>query len=263
MNSPIESKESLMDQPAIEGKQPIIQLVDVGVRYSVPSERITTFKEYAIRVLQRRITNRHFWALNNVSLNIYPGEAFGLVGANGAGKSTLLKLVARVLVPTRGRVRVVGRVAPLLEFGAAFHPDLTGRENIFLNGALLGFTRSEMAEKFNRIVDFAELWDFIDAPLRTYSSGMLARLGFTIATDVQPDILIVDEILSVGDEAFQRKSFQRMREFLERGATMLLVSHSMDMVRQICNRAMWIDHGELKAIGEVDAVVHEYQAHQA
>jgi ABC-type polysaccharide/polyol phosphate transport system ATPase subunit len=216
----------------------------VSVRYRAPTEGIGSLKEFAIRSLQGRVEYRDLWALRGVSFEVSKGEVFWLVGPNGAGKSTLLKLVARVLRPTEGRVVVGGRVAPLLEFGAGFHSELTGRENLYLNGALLGFTRKQMNEKLERIVDFAELWDFIDAPLRTYSSGMVARLGFSIATDVEPDVLIVDEVLSVGDEAFRRKSSARMRAFHESGATILLVSHDMDTVRSMCQRADgWITAG--------------------
>ncbi len=181
-----------------------------------------------IRWVQGKVKHRTFLALQDVNLSILKGEVFGLVGQNGAGKSTLLKLVARVLRPSSGRITVKGSVAPLLEIGAGFHPELTGRENVFLNGAMLGFTQEEMEEKFPRIVDFAELGDFIEAPLRTYSSGMWARLGFAVATETQPEVLIVDEILSVGDEAFQHKSLERIQSFQADGATILLVSHSMD-----------------------------------
>ena len=243
-------------------KAPAIQLEHVGVRYRVPTERIRTFKEYMIRRIQRKIQNREFWALKDITMTIEAGESFGLIGSNGAGKSTLLKLIARVLRPTRGRVVVRGKVAPLLEFGAGFHSELTGRENIYLNGALLGFTREEMNEKFQRIVDFAELWDFIDAPLRTYSSGMWARLGFAVATDVEPDILIVDEVLAVGDEAFQRKSSARMQQFIERGVTILLVSHNMATIESMCSRAAWLDHGELKALGPAREVIQAYRNSQ-
>jgi lipopolysaccharide transport system ATP-binding protein len=237
---------------------PVIHLENVSVRYRVPRERIATFKEYAIRWLQGRVKHETFWALKGVSFDIQPGEVFGLIGQNGAGKSTLLKLVARVLQPTEGRVVVRGRVAPLLEVGAGFHPELTGRENIYLNGAMLGISRREMSARFDRIVDFAELWDFIDAPLRTYSSGMWARLGFAVATDVDPDILIVDEVLAVGDAAFQHKSSRRMDSFRERGTTILLVSHNMDMIEKMCSRAAWLDHGKLVAIGPAKSIVDRY-----
>lgn len=237
----------------------LIRMENVGVRYRVPSERIGSFKEYTIRRLQRRVQLRDFWALRQVNLNIEKGETFGLIGQNGAGKSTLLKLVARVFRPTTGRVQVKGRVAPLLELGAGFHPELSGRENIFLNGALMGFTRAEMESKFDRIVEFAELGDFINAPMRTYSSGMWARLGFAVASDVDPDILIIDEILSVGDETFQRKSAARLEEFRQQGVTVLFVSHDMDSVEEICHRAAWLDHGEIKALGTSSEVIRTYR----
>jgi len=240
-----------------------ILLEDVSVRYRVPSERINTFKEYMIRWIQRKIAKNDFWALHHVSLEVRKGEVFGLVGRNGAGKSTLLKVIAKVLRPTGGRVRVVGHVVPLLELGAGFHPELTGRENIYLNGAMLGYTRAQMDEKFTRIVDFSELGEFIEAPVRTYSSGMYARLGFAIAVDDQPDILIVDEILGVGDESFQRKCAARIDEYRVQGATILLVSHNANLVQQMCQRAAWLDHGELRAIGKPDEVLDHYHRSQA
>jgi len=243
--------------PATDGDV-AVRLENVSVRYRVPHERIGTLKEYAIRALQRRVKNNEFWALRDINLEVRRGEVFGIIGRNGAGKSTLLKVVARVLRPTTGRVWIRGRVAPLLEFGAGFHPELTGRENIFLNGTLLGFSRREMENKFERIVDFAELWDFIDAPLRTYSSGMIARLGFAIATDVTPDVLIVDEVLSVGDEAFQRKAAARMNAFRQSGATILLVTHNMSTMVAACQRALWIEQGEAKASGRPEEVAQAY-----
>jgi homopolymeric O-antigen transport system ATP-binding protein len=245
-----------------EREQEIVRLEKAGVRYRIPSERIHTFKEYAIRWLQRKVQHRDFWALRDINLSIYKGEVFGLIGLNGAGKSTLLKLVAKVLRPSAGRVVVRGHVAPLLEFGAGFHGELTGRENVFLNGALLGFSRKEMEEKFDRIVDFADLWDFIDAPMRTYSSGMWARLGFAVATDIKPDILIVDEVLSVGDEAFQRKSYARIQEFRDQGATILLVSHSMATIESSCHRVAWLDHGQLMVVDEAVEAIKAYRQNQ-
>lgn len=236
-----------------------ILVENVGVRYRVPNERIATFKEYMIRRIEGKIHHREFWALREVSFSTISGEVFGLIGHNGAGKSTLLKLVARVLKPTEGRVVVYGRVAPLLEIGAGFHGELSGRENVYLNGALLGFTYQEMDEKFSRIVDFAELWNFIDAPMRTYSSGMWARLGFATATDTQPEVLIVDEVLAVGDEAFQRKSFERIMQFRQNGATILLVSHNLAMIEKLCHRVAWIDHGHLKELDEAKEVVNNYR----
>jgi len=238
-----------------------VRVENVSVRYAMPGERFSTFKEYAIRRLQGRVSRQALWAVRDVSFAVGRGEVYGLIGRNGAGKSTLLKVIARVLRPTSGRVRIEGKVAPLLEFGAGFHPELTGRENVFLNGALLGFTRRQMQEKFDRIVDFAELWAFIDAPLRTYSSGMAARLGFAVATDVDPEVLIVDEVLAVGDEAFQNKCEARMSGFRDRGATILLVSHNVRTVRGLCRRAVWLEQGNVKAEGPAEAIVEEY--HQA
>jgi ABC-type polysaccharide/polyol phosphate transport system ATPase subunit len=240
----------------------VVRLEDVSVSYRVPSERIGTFKEYVIRRLQGRVQHQEFLALDQVNIKIMGGEVFGIIGKNGAGKSTLLKLVSRIMKPTGGRVWVRGRVAPLLEYGAGFHPELTGRENVFLNGALLGFTRRQMEQKFDGIVDFAELWDFIESPLRTYSSGMIARLGFAIATDVEPDILIVDEVLSVGDEAFQQKSSGRMHKFQEQGVTILLVSHNMLVIQQMCDRVAWIDHGRLQIVGTPVESIHLYRESQ-
>jgi ABC-2 type transport system ATP-binding protein/lipopolysaccharide transport system ATP-binding protein len=240
----------------------VIHLQKVGVRYRLPSERIGSFKEYTIRWIQRKVSHRDFWALQDVNLSVIRGETLGLIGHNGAGKSTLLKLIARVFRPTSGRVVVTGKVAPLLEFGAGFHPELTGRENIYLNGALMGFSRQEMEGKFEGIVDFAELWDFIDVPMRTYSSGMWARLGFAVATDVEPDILLIDEVLSVGDESFQRKSSARMQEFRDRGATIILVSHDMEMIQSMCSRAAWLDHGRLQVIGAANEVIQAYRGGQ-
>ncbi len=236
----------------------VIRLEKASVQYRVPQERIGTFKEYLIRRIQGQVKHRSFWALNDVSFGVQRGEVFGLIGQNGAGKSTLLKLIARVLTPTKGRVVVAGKVAPLLEMGAGFHSELTGRENVYLNGAMLGFTRKDMAKKFNHIVDFAELWDFIDAPMRTYSSGMWARLGFAVATDVDADVLIVDEVLSVGDDAFQRKSSERIEAFREKGVTILLVTHNTSLVKQICQRAAWLDQGKLIEVGSVEVVVDRY-----
>src|SRR5262245_20001207 len=210
-------------------------------------------------MVSRSLHHDEFWALRDVSITVDEGEVFGLIGRNGAGKSTLLKVVARVLRPTAGRARVRGRVAPLLEFGAAFHPELTGRENIFLNGTLLGRSRRQLSERFEAIVEFAELAEFIDAPLRTYSSGMVARLGFAIATDVRPDVLILDEGLAVGETDFRSKSAGRIREFRESGTTIMLVSHQMGDVMQMCTRAAWIDHGAIKALGPTADVVRAYR----
>jgi ABC-2 type transport system ATP-binding protein/lipopolysaccharide transport system ATP-binding protein len=222
-------------------------------------ERIPSLKEYTIRRLKRNLAFQDFWALDKVTFQVAQGEFFGIIGPNGAGKSTLLKVIARVLHPTAGRVRVRGRVCPLLELGAGFDPELTGRENIFLNGTILGFTRRDLQSRQNRIIEFAGLREFIDAPLRTYSSGMVARLGFAIVTDEKPDILIIDEILSVGDAEFQEKSARRMTEFLHSGTTILLVSHSLADIRRFCQRVIWLQHGSLVAEGPPDSVIKRYQ----
>ena len=240
--------------------EPVLGLEDVSVVYKVTKERINSFKEYALRRMRREILHEEFHALSHVSLELTPGEIFGIVGRNGAGKSTLLKVLARVLRPTEGRVWVKGHLAPLLEMGAGFHPELTGRENVYLYGALLGFGRDEMDAKFERIVDFAEVWDFIDNPLRTYSTGMVTRLGFAIATDVKPDVLIVDEILGVGDEAFQRKSRERMLGFCDQNATVILVTHNSSLMESMCSRALWLDRGQTKMLGPADEVAAAYYA---
>lgn len=235
-----------------------IQLSGVSVRYRVPQERIPSLKEYAIRWVKGQISYSSFWALRNIDLEIQRGEVFGIIGPNGAGKSTLLKVVSRVLRPTEGGLRVRGRISPLLELGAGFDPELTGRENVYLNGAILGYSKQEIDERFDSIVDFAGLHDFINAPIRTYSSGMYARLGFSVATLKRPEILIVDEILGVGDAEFQTKSFERIQQFQGEGTTILLVSHSLDRVREMCHRALWLDHGKTVALGSAENVVEQY-----
>jgi ABC-type polysaccharide/polyol phosphate transport system ATPase subunit len=254
----IESEISAAGATSGEDAEVVVRLTDVSVEYRAPRERIRSFKEYAIRLLQGRVEHEEFKALRDVSLEVREGEVFGIIGHNGAGKSTLLKVVSRVMRPTRGRVWVKGRVAPLLELGAGFHPELSGRENIFLNGTLLGYTRAEMERLLGGIVDFAELWDFIDAPLRTYSTGMAVRLGFAVATATRPDILIVDEVLAVGDEQFQEKCAERMSEFRRSGTTILLVTHDSNMALKICDRAAWLDHGQLRTVGEAGQVIDQY-----
>ncbi len=236
----------------------VIELENVSVRYRVPQERIESLKEYAIRLVQGRLGFEHLWALKDISLTIHPGEVFGIIGPNGAGKSTLLKVIAKVLRPIEGRVVVRGRIAPLLELGAGFNSELTGRENIYLNGTILGYSRRDLEARFDRIVAFAGLEEFVNAPLRTYSSGMVARLGFAVATDVRPEILIVDEILGVGDAAFQKKSFERIQDFQSQGTTILLVSHSLDQVREMCSRAIWLDRGRIVFEGSAQSTVNEY-----
>ncbi len=241
----------------------VIHLQDISVRYRLPGERIHTFKEYAIRILQNKIKFKDFYALKNVDLEIFKGEIFGIIGKNGAGKSTLLKVISRVLIPTNGRVWIKGAVSPLLELGAGFHPELTGRENVFLNGTILGHPHREIEEHMDEIIEFSELGDFIDAPLRTYSSGMYARLGFAASTTWEPGILILDEVLSVGDEAFRRKCETRMKGFRTGGTTSILVSHSMDSILSLCKRAAWLDHGTIRLVGPAKEVVAAYRQAQS
>jgi ABC-type polysaccharide/polyol phosphate transport system ATPase subunit len=242
--------------------KPVIILNNVSVQYSTPEEIVSTFKEYAIQFLKRNIRFREFKALKNIDLQVEEGEILGIIGRNGAGKSTLLKVISRVIVPTEGRVRIRGMVSPLLELGAGFHPELTGRENVFLNGTLLGHSRTEIESRLPEIIDFAELETFIDSPLRTYSSGMVARLGFSVATTWKPEILILDEILSVGDEAFQEKCRFRIKKFSDEGTTILLVTHDSYMVETLCSRATWLDHGEIKAMGNAKDVAGMYKHSQ-
>ncbi|HEY6284181.1 MAG TPA: ABC transporter ATP-binding protein [Ktedonobacteraceae bacterium] len=237
-----------------------VVLSGVSVCYRMPNERIQTLKEQAVRrITGRSVKYSEFWALRTITLKVRQGEALGLIGSNGAGKSTLLKVIARVQRPTSGKVWVRGSISPLLELGAGFHPELTGRENIFINGAMLGFSKRQMQEKFDGIVEFSELEAFIDAPLRTYSSGMAARLGFAIASDVDPDILIIDEALSVGDEPFQKKCLARMNAFRERGTTIFFVTHALNIVHELCPRAVWLDGGRIRYIGPTDEVVDAYR----
>lgn len=237
-----------------------IRLAGVTVRYQAPQERVGTFKEYAIRRLQRRVRFTDFCALDGIDLEVHPGEIFGIIGRNGAGKSTLLKVVSRVLVPSQGRVYVRGLVSPLLELGAGFHPELTGRENVMLNGTLLGHSSRELEARMDEIIDFAEIGSFIEAQLRTYSSGMVARLGFAVATAWRPEILLIDEVLSVGDEAFRRKCEALMQAFRAGGTTTLLVTHDMAAVKSLCTRVVWLQHGKIASMGSAAQVVEAYHA---
>ena len=237
---------------------PIIDVKDVSMFYRMENDKTDTLKEFFVKLVQRKLRYSEFQALKDVSFSVKPGEAVALIGANGSGKSTMLKLIAGVMKPTKGDVRVGGTIAPLIELGAGFDLDLTARENIFLNGALLGHKRSEMSKNFDNIVDFAELWDFIDAPLRSFSSGMVARLGFAIATEVKADILAVDEILSVGDYNFQQKCHVRMQQMLAQGTTLLFVSHNADQVKELCPRAIWLNHGDVMQDGPSAQVCDAY-----
>ena len=259
MSSPTASERAESVDPLPPGAPLAIRVESVSVRYRLPRERIDSIKDYVIRRVKGQLPFDEFWALKSVDLEVRKGETLGVIGPNGAGKSTLLKLIAGVQRPTTGRVWVKGRVAPLLQLGAGFDSELTGRENVFLNGTILGFRESDIARRFDRIVDFAGIRDFIDVPLRTYSSGMVARLGFAIATDVQPDVLILDEVLSVGDEDFQRKSAARIREMRANGDAIVLVSHALGSVRALCHRVAWLDHGRLCAVGPTEEIVEQYR----
>jgi ABC-2 type transport system ATP-binding protein/lipopolysaccharide transport system ATP-binding protein len=237
-----------------------VELSGVSLSYRIPKEAVQTVKEYAIRKLQGRIEHGELVALRDATLSIAPGERVGVVGPNGAGKSTLFRVIARVRRPTQGRVVVRGRVAPLLELGLGFHGELTGRENVVLHGAVMGHSRRDMERRMDPIAEFAELEAFLDAPLRTYSTGMAARLAFAVATDVDPDILLVDEALSVGDERFQAKCHARMAGFHARGKTFLLVSHSLSEIVENCSRAIWISGGRIVQDGPARAVCAAYHA---
>ena len=238
----------------------VIEVSDVTMRFRIANDRINSFKEFIVKSLRRQITYRDFYALKHVSFDVRRGEVVGLIGRNGAGKSTLLKVISGILKPTGGRVAVYGNVAPMLELGSGFDMDMTGRENIYLNGAILGYTKEFLDEKYPGIVEFSGIEDFIDVPLRNYSSGMIARLAFSIATVVQPEILIVDEVLSVGDADFRQKSLNRMMELMSGGTTVLYVSHDLKSIREMCTRVVWLDHGEVKMFGDTQAVCDAYEA---
>lgn len=228
------------------------------VRFNIASERIDNLKEYFIKLIKRELMFKEFLALKDVSFSVKKGEAWGIIGTNGSGKSTLLKLICGILKPYKGKVEVKGKIAPMIELGAGFDGDLTARENIFLNGAVLGYDKKFMKEHFEEIVEFSELKDFLEMPIKNYSSGMAARLGFAIATVVRPDILICDEVLSVGDYAFQQKCEKRMNQMRKDGTTLLYVSHSIESVRQVCDHALWLDKGIVRMAGDVETVANAY-----
>ncbi|MBR3895377.1 MAG: ABC transporter ATP-binding protein [Clostridia bacterium] len=236
----------------------MIKANNVSICYRMTRDKIQSIKEYLVALIKHKVQYEEFRALDGVSFEIKKGEVVGIVGNNGAGKSTLLKVISGILKPAEGSLEIHGNVVPMLELGSGFDFDLTGRENIFLNGAILGYSESFLKEKYDEIVAFSELGDFINSPVRNYSSGMVMRLAFSIASMVSPDILIVDEILAVGDAAFQEKSYARMMELMSHGTTVLLVSHSIDQIRGICDRVIWLDHGKIVAIGEADEICDQY-----
>ena len=239
--------------------EPIIEVNDVSVRFRMANDRISSIKEYAIAKVTRKLEYNEFEALKHVSFDVRRGEVVGLIGHNGAGKSTMLKVISGILKPTEGSVTVRGNIAPMLELGSGFDFDMTGRENIFLNGAILGYSKEFLESKYQEIVDFSEIGQFMDMPLRNYSSGMIARLAFSIATVVVPEILIVDEVLSVGDADFQDKSRRRMMELMSGGTTVLFVSHSLQQIRQMCTRAVWLEHGVVQRFGNAAEICDEYE----
>lgn len=237
----------------------MIKVSNVSMKYIITHDRIQSLKEFTVAFLKRKLVYEEFWALKGISFEVEKGEVMGIIGRNGAGKSTLLKIISGILKPTEGSVQLKGNIVPMLELGSGFDHDLTGRENIFLNGSILGYSERFLKGKFDEIVEFAELGKFIDVPIRNYSSGMLMRLAFSIATVVEPDILIVDEILAVGDEAFQAKSKARMMELMGGGTTVLFVSHNLDQIREICNRVIWLDEGKIKMEGKTQQVCDAYR----
>ena len=237
----------------------MISVKDVSMVFNLATEKVDSLKEYVLKLLKRELMVQKFYALRNINLEIRRGESVALIGVNGSGKSTLLKVIAGVLHPTTGSVHVNGSIAPMIELGAGFDPELTARENVFLNGAVLGHDRKFMEDHFKSIIDFAELWDFVDVPVKNYSSGMVARLGFAIATEIRADVLIVDEVLAVGDFRFQEKCEKRIGEMMEGGTTLLFVSHSTKQVRQLCNKAVWLKKGKVQMVGEVNEVCEAYE----
>lgn len=243
----------------MERKENIIEVKNVSMKFNLMEEKVDTIKDYVLKIIKGQMLYNEFSALTDVSFQVKKGDILGIIGFNGAGKSTMLKILAGVLKPTAGEVVVRGSVAPLIEVGAGFDPELTARENIFLNGAILGHRREFLKEHFQEIIDFAELNQFVDVPVKNFSSGMYARLGFSIATIVQPDILIVDEVLSVGDYRFQEKCEERIKTMILRGTTVLLVSHDLSLVKNICNRVVFLQQGKLKDYGDTDIICKHYE----
>ena len=238
----------------------LVDVKNVSMRFRMPQQKIDNIKEFFIKLVKRQLKYKEFWVLKNISFHVNRGESVGILGRNGAGKSTLLKLISGIIEPTSGCITVRGSIVPLLKLGAGFDPNATGRENLFLNGAMLGYSKKEMQQRYKSIVEFAELEDFMDMPLKNYSSGMMARLGFSIAVDVKPDLLIVDEVLAVGDVAFREKCAKKIAELQATGTTLLLVSHSASQVKELCKSALWIKNGEIVMYDDADKVSKAYAA---
>lgn len=241
-------------------EQKIIEVNDVSMRFRMANDRVSGLKEYVVQMLKGKIKYNEFEALKHVSFHVNKGEVVGLIGHNGAGKSTMLKVLSGIFKPTEGSITVHGNIAPMLELGSGFDLELTGRENIYLNGSILGYSKEFLNSKYDEIVEFSEIGQFIDIPMRNYSSGMIARLAFAVASVVVPEVLIVDEVLSVGDANFQAKSHARMMELMHGGTTVLFVSHSLPQIRQMCQHVVWLDHGQVKMFGETKEVCDAYAA---
>ena len=240
-------------------EKPSIVVDNVSMKFNLSKEKVDNLKDYFIKLIRNELQFNEFWALKNVNFEVAKGDRVGILGLNGAGKSTLLKVIAGVFKPSEGQIIKNGRLVPLLELGAGFESQYTGRENIYLYGAMLGYSKSFIEEKFDEIVEFSELKDFIDVPIKNYSSGMKARLGFSIATLVSPDILILDEVLSVGDAKFRKKSEKKVLSMFDKGVTVLFVSHSLAQVQRLCNKAMILEKGKLIAYGDIDTISEQYQ----
>ena len=236
-----------------------VEVKNVRMVFNLMEENVDTLKEYVMRLLKGKLFYNEFVSLDNISFTVEKGDILGIIGFNGAGKSTMLKILAGVLKPTEGYIKVNGSIAPLIEVGAGFDPELTARENVFLNGAILGYSRKFLESNFDRIIEFAELENFKDVPIKNFSSGMYARLGFAIATIVNPDILIVDEVLSVGDYKFKEKCTKRIKEMIEQGTTIIIVSHEIDMIEEVCNKVLWLDHGRIRGFGDTDKICSQYK----
>lgn len=237
----------------------MIEINNLTMEYRIQRENIKSIKEYIVNLLKRKVNYNYFKAVDDISFTIKQGEVCGIIGKNGAGKSTLLKIISGVIPPTSGKIKIHGKIAPLLELGAGFDTDLTARENIYLNGAVLGYSKKFLDEKYDEIVEFSELNDFMDQQVRTFSTGMMMRLAFSIATLVEPEILIVDEILSVGDAHFSNKSINKMKNMMSGGTTVLMVSHSLKQIKELCNRVIWIEKGKIKMDGNPLDVCEQYE----
>mgnify|MGYP002554579789 FL=1 len=237
-----------------------VEVKNVTMEFNMSKEKVDSIKEYFIKLVKRELHFEQFLALKDVSVTIEQGDVFGIVGLNGSGKSPLLKVISGILKPTKGTVKTVGTISPMIELGAGFDMDLTARENIFLNGSVLGYSKQMMEEKFDEILEFSELQPFVDVAVKNYSSGMVARLAFAIATITKPDILIVDEILAVGDFLFQQKCEKRIREMMDRGTTVIIVSHTIEQIERLCKHVLWLEHGNMKMLGDTKTVCDAYKA---